>query len=101
MPMEHEEFLAFVKEQAAKRAKMKKRPSIADQLKTRLIKMGINAERMERLRPGHWQRSSGAWVWCAHGTYAGGGMFAIGSQETMDTCLKMDDAKLKRELNYG
>lgn len=97
--MDHDEFMKFVHERAAQRKEKKKCLSIADQLKARLIKLGWNVDTIERLRPGHWQRSAGAWLWCANGTYEGGGKFSIGGCETMADCLKMDDAQLRRELS--
>jgi hypothetical protein len=74
---------------------------LSDQLKAKLIRLGWAVTLVERLRPGHWQRSSGAWTWHASGNYPGGGVFDIGSSETMRTCAKMTDEELKRELSLS
>jgi hypothetical protein len=40
---------------------------IFDKLATRIGKeFGLKLVDFKRLYPGYWQRSSGAWVWCAH-----------------------------------
>lgn len=43
---------------------------IFEKLRLRLGKdFGINTSNFRRLYPGHWQRSHGAWSWCATETF--------------------------------
>lgn len=44
------------------------------------------AWKFERLRPGHWQRSSGAWSWRL--TWSVGGAHECGSPDSVAACLK-------------
>lgn len=100
--MDHEEFMAYVNERAAKRrAKKPRAVPVSERLKARLIGLGWPVDTIERVRAGHIQRSAGAWSWVALGRWEGGGAFDIGSSETMAYCLALSDEELKRELGFS
>lgn len=55
-----------------------------EKLKERIKKdLGIDAVNFKRLRPGYWQRTSGAWSWVAQS-----GAMDIGSQFSATEILK-------------
>ena len=62
---------------------------ISERLIARLIREGFiraDAEvKFRRLYPGHWQRSSGAWVWTVEGHCVD-----VGSCSTASECLRCD-----------
>lgn len=69
--------------------------SPANRLHRKLQAIGYrDVQKPERIRSGHWQRSSGAFVWSAQ---CSGG--SVGSQETMSCCIKMTDDELRDELD--
>lgn len=73
--------------------------SVANRLHRKLIECGFQVHKPERLRPGHWQRSSGAWAWQAKWNselaHRNGW---IGFQDTMANCAKMTNEILKDEI---
>lgn len=78
----------------------KRRPKPSERLHKKLLECGIAVEKPERLRPGHWQRSSGAWAWqAAYDRNIVGHNGWIGSQETMAKCAAMTNEELVDEIN--
>ena len=67
-------------------------PKVSEQLIERLTAEGHIPEgatpTFQRLRPGHWQRAAGAWVWQVTYQWPGGGVGYVGSGDTATACLK-------------
>lgn len=57
---------------------MAKKKKFSEKCIIKLNEMGLRVNNFERCYPGHWQRSSGAWVW-----YCEQGGILVGSCETL------------------
>ena len=67
---------------------------ISERLRERLVGLGYTGiGEVERLYPGYWQRSAGAWVWCAN--YHG---VDLGSIYRMGECVKLTNDELRDVL---
>jgi len=73
---------------------MKNPLTVSDKLQRRLNRLGYDCGQPQRIRAGHWQRSSGCWSWWAECR----NRRQVGCMTNMTECLKMSDADLKREM---
>lgn len=71
-----------------------KRATPSQKLIAKLIAAGFDIPagvRFERLRPGHWQRSAGAWLWRLHLYDPPQHWYELGCCQTVSECLAADE----------